>query len=500
MMILPVQGLTDEENKALIANLSQLTDKRPNALLRSNFYNTKSILDKVGFSIPPSMANLNAVLGWPTKTIDGLSGRLNLRGFVIPGKEGFVEDLEDVFNENRMAVEWPQVQTSTFTHGCSFVAVTPGDIANGEPEVLVLTMPATESTGIWNVRKRGLDSAMWLPGPDDAINHTCVLFLPSHTLQMTRDDAGPWQVKRIPNALPRVPVTPVVYRAQLGRPFGMSRLSPAVIHLCRMAARSLLRVEVSAEFYSSPQRYAMGAKAEDFEDGNGDIVSAWETILGRTWLIDRDEDGNIPTVGQFPQMTMQPHVEMLRMITTMFSAEASLPVGSLGILHDNPASAEAMESAWADMVQLAELCQVELGVAAREIAQNIMMVKTKSSTLSKDMLKLKAKWGNASTPTLAAQTDAVTKQIASGMLQPDSIVALEQAGYDATDIARIRAEHEAARAEQAKQLATLGNTLNGVGDAPSNGTPAQGQPSPAQGTPAGVGRGVGTAGRPTPGR
>lgn len=500
MMILPIEGLTPAENAALIENLDQLTKRRPRAEKRSNFYNTKKILDKAGFSIPPSMANLDAVLGWPTKTVDGLSSRLGLKGFVVPGTKGFHTGLQESFAENRMDVEWPQIQTSTFIHGCSFVAVTPGDKEQGEPEALILTMAATEATGIWDVRKRSLKSAMWLPEADAAVNKVCILFMPENTVQMTRNNGfGPWQVKRIPNKLKRVPVTPVVYRGQLGRPFGMSRISRAVMYLCQMAARSLLRLETSAEFYSSPQRYAMGASAEDFQDEHGNAISAWDTILGKTWLIGRDEEGDIPTVGQFPQMTMQPHVEMLRMVTTMFAGESSLPVGSLGILHDNPASAAAIDAAWADMVSLAELCQVELGVALREIAQNVEMTKSGASEVPKELLLLRAKWMNASTPTLAAQTDAVTKQIIAGMLQPDSEVALEQAGYDVADIERIQNEHAAAKAEQAKQMAALGDTLNGAPNAAGNPGAAPGKPVAGNPAQPGVGSGVAQTGSKAPG-
>lgn len=499
VMLLPIKGLSPEENRALIDNLALLTEKRPRALLRSNFYNTKNILDKVGFSIPPSMRDLDAVLGWPTKAVDSLSGRLKLDGFVVPGKSGINEDLDAIFSANRMMTEWPQTQGSTLTHGVSFVAVTPGDVAAGEPKTLITTMPATEATGIWDVRTRRLSSAMWLPDADNMLNKLCILFMREYTVQMTREDSGPWQIRRIPNKLPRVPVTPVVHRAQLGRPFGMSRISRPVIYLCQMAARTLLRTEVGAEFFNAPQRYAMGASGDDFKDASGNTVSSWETILGRIWLIDRDEDGNIPEVGQFPQQTMQPNVDMMRMITTLFSGETSLPVSSLGIIHDNPTSAAAIDAAWADMVELAELCQVELGVPAVEIAQNAFMTENGLEAVPEELLKLRAKWRNAATPTIGAMTDAVVKQISAGMLQPDSEVALEQAGYDRTDIVRIRKEHEAAEQRKQRSLRELGRTLDGVTDA--SGDEGAGPPQPGDQQQAGgaVGAGVAPA-RPAPPR
>lgn len=494
MMILPMAELLPDENEALLKLLSQLSEKRPRAVMRSNFYNTKKILDRVGFSIPPSMANLDAVLGWPTKAVDGLSGRLHLGGFVLPEQSGIHEDLEEMFLLNRMATEWPQAQTSTFVHGCSFIAVTPGDVEAGEPEVMIQAMPATEATGIWDVRLRRLTSALWLPDADAQLNKTCILFLPKKTVSMTRDNTGPWKIRRIPNGLPRVPVTPLVYRGQLGRPFGMSRLSRAVIYLCQMAARTLLRTEVGSEFYSSPQRYAMGATAEDFIDENGNTISAWDTVLGKTWLIGRDEEGNIPTVGQFPQATMMPHIEVMRLITTLFAGETSLPVGSLGIIHDNPASAAAIDAAWADMVSLAELCQVELGQAAVEVAQNVMMVRDKQAKLPKELIRLKPKWRNAATPTQAAMADATTKLVGVGILPPDSAVTLEGLGYDSTDITRIQADHEKAKTAGERYIAALSTTLNGgIDGPPGNSGIASNKPPAIGGPPKRVAPGVAPA-------
>lgn len=499
MMILPIAELTKDENKALIDCLGRLGERRPRALIRDNFYNTKKILDKVGFSIPPSMVNLEAVVGWPQRAVDGLAGRLKLHGFALPNQKGMHPEVEMIFNRNRMAVEWPQTQISTLKHGCSFVAVTPGDQEAGEPKTMIQTMPATECSGVWDVRKRQLSSAVWLPDADQMLNKTCILFLPDHTVQMTRGASGPWVIKRIPNKLPRVPVTPVVYRQQLGRPFGMSRISRAVIYLCQMAARTLLRTEVGAEFYNAPQRYAMGASAEDFQDEQGNPVSTWETVLGRVWLIPRDEEGEIPTVGQFPQQTMQPNVDMMRMITTLFAGETSLPVSSLGIIHDNPASAAAIDAAWADMTELAEQVQDEFGVAATEIAQNALMVETEKDDISDDLAKLKPKWRNASTPTLGAMTDAVTKQIQAGMLQPDSEVALEQAGYDEVDIRRIKAEHEAAKADD--PLRGVNSLLNpGVSGASRDLATQAAEPPANELAGAAVGGSVPPAGRGRPGQ
>lgn len=467
------KDLRPEESAAIQENLALLALKQPRAAMRSNFYNGKERLHTVGFSIPPLMRDLDAVLGWPAKTCNVLSSRVKFGGFVLPGQASTDSELDAIWAANQMAIKWPQTQVSTFMHGCSFVAVTPGRADRGEPPILVSSMPATEATGVWDVRRQGLTSALWIPQQDPMYPSSFVLFLESHTLQGSRGQSGPWVLDRIPNPLPRVPVTMINHRPQLDRPYGMSRITRPVIYLTQSAVRTLLRTEVSAEFYNAPQRYAMGAKEEDFQDAAGNPISPWQTILGKVWMIGRDEEtGDIPTVGQFPQATMQPNVDHMRMITTLFAGETALPVSTLGIIHDNPASAEAIDAAWADLVGEAELCWPEFGARLGEVGQNILMLAHGLTKLPDSLRGLGAKWRNAATPTLWAQTQATLAQIEKGVLRPDSEVALEQMGYDTVDISRIRAEHAAAR--NTGPIADLNSLLNQQSDAAGNSAvPAQ---------------------------
>src|SRR3546814_7117471 len=63
--------------------------------------------------------------------------------------------------------------------------------------------------------------------------------------------------------------------------------------------RTMRRTEVGAEFFNAPQRYALGADEDAFTDANGNPVPAWTIMLGRLLALSRDEDGELPQVGQF---------------------------------------------------------------------------------------------------------------------------------------------------------------------------------------------------------
>lgn len=78
-----------------------------------------------------------------------------------------------------------------------------------------------------------------------------------------------------------------------------------------------------------------------------------------------DEMGREIKIGQFPQVSMQPHSDQMRMWAEMFAAETQLPVGALGIVQDNPSSAEAIFASKEDLIIEAERTATAFGAAWR---------------------------------------------------------------------------------------------------------------------------------------
>jgi hypothetical protein len=240
-----------------------------------------------------------------------------------------------------------------------------------------------------------------------------------------------------------------------------------------MAVRTMLRQEVSAEFYSSPQRYMLGADPSMFRDAQGNPIPTWEAMLGGLLVAPDNTDEEVPegadrrvTVGQFPQMTMQPHTDQLRSIAMMFTGESSIPINYLGIIHDNPSSAEAIYANEADLVSVAEDEQVSLSPARESLARNVLIALNDGlpESMARDLRGLKSKWRDASTPTRQAQTQDVVMQIQAGVLPPTSAVALERLGYSDRDIGRIQSDGR--RNAVSQLVAGIGERLNAASGDP----------------------------------
>lgn len=439
MSLLSIPGLSHSDQNVLTELVNQLEAKRSRNRVRAQYYDAKYVLRDMGISIPPQMRRTEMVLGWPAKAVDVLARRCNLDGFVIPG--GSAEDLgiPAMWRENRMDLEAPQAHTSAFIHSVAFVATTLGDVQSGEPAVLITARDAMSGTGLWDPRRRRLRAALSIVEylPNSSEPSYFVMYLPDRVLTFTRSASGKWSIDTRRHGLGRVPVEPLVYQPRLGRPFGQSRISRAVMSITDSALRTALRSEVSAEFYSSPQRYLLGADPSAFEDKDGNLKSGWEAIMGRMLTVSRDENDDIPTVGQFQQATMQPHTDQLRSWASLFAGETSLPLSSLGVVQDNPSSAEAIYAAKEELVVEAEYADDSFGAGWTKAVITGIQLRDGLSEVPDELLKLRAKWRDPATPSRAAAADAVTKQVQAGILPPDSEVTYEQLGYDETTIARL---------------------------------------------------------------
>ena len=158
----------------------------------------------------------------------------------------------------------------------------------------------------------------------------------------------------IKNPAPYALLVPIIYRPDAVRPFGHSRITRACMNLTQTALRTLKRSEVSAEFYSFPQKYVLGM-SEDAEFNNR--LAAMSSFL----RIDKDSDNDKPTVGQFSQQSMSPYIEQLKSIASLFAAETGLTLDDLGFTTNNPMSAEAIKASHENLRLTARKAQRTFG-------------------------------------------------------------------------------------------------------------------------------------------
>ncbi|KXU02053.1 Phage portal protein / Phage capsid and scaffold [Streptococcus constellatus] len=270
----------------------------------------------------------SSVLGWTAHGVDALADRIVFREFA---NDDF--NATEIFNANNPDIFFDTAIQSALIASCSFVYVMPG--VNGElPKMQVVE--ASRATGI-------LDPTTFLLTEGYAVLEQDEYGVPTLEAYFTPD--ATWYYPKygeeysISNPSGQPLLVPIIHRPDAVRPFGRSRITRAGMYQQKAAKRTLERAEVTAEFYSFPQKYVVGTSQD------ADPIEKWKATVSSLLEFSKDADGDSPTVGQFSTASMSPFIEQLRMYASLFAGGSGLTLDDLGFPSDNPSSVEAIKAA-----------------------------------------------------------------------------------------------------------------------------------------------------------
>lgn len=433
-----IVGVSDAELDTIRSLVAVWADKYRRNVLRSAYYDGKMPFRPTGNIPAEAYARLRAVLDWPEKAVSALAERSVFEGFVTPGDVRDPFDLDATLDDNRFDLELPQAITSAYKHSCSFFTMARGDVQSGEPSVILMARSAEWSSALWDRRRRAVRAALAISDIDKQGRPTAMdVYLPDVVLSMTRRPSGSWVAARRPNPLKQPLVEPLPFDPQLDRPLGRSRISRAVMDITDRALRTIIRTEISSDFYAAPRMAALGVSEDAFTRGK------WAAAIDRWFALTRDEDGNIPTVQQFPQMTMQPLLDQYRMYATQFSGATGVPVSNLGIVTDNPPSAEALYADDRRLVSTARKQNRLMTGVLRRVAQKTVLLRD-GGDLTDELRQIDAAWAKPEFTSPGAAADALVKLSPVFPWLGESEVALEMAGFSSSEITRLLADKQRA--------------------------------------------------------
>lgn len=321
----------------------KLALKRPRVLTRYQYYDMKNTVKDYGSMIPENMKWMKHSLGWCAKAVDSLADRLCFRGF---REDNF--NLWSIYQLNNPDIIFDNAMLSALISSCCFIHISVGN--DGSPRMNVID--GGNGTGIMDEITGMLQEGYAVLQRDDKDKPILEAhFLPGAT---TYYPAGK-KSYTVKNAAPYPLLVPIVYRPDAARPFGHSQISRACMDIMQSALRTLKRSEVSAEFYSFPQKYVVGL------DPEGDGLDKWKATMSSFLSFTKDQDGDSPKLGQFQQQSMSPYTEQLRTFAALFAGETGLTLDDLGFVTDNPSSAEAIKASHENLRLAAKKAQRTFG-------------------------------------------------------------------------------------------------------------------------------------------
>lgn len=322
----------------------KLTLKRRRVLTRYTYYEMKNEVRDFNLLIPPEFKYFRETLGWCGKAVDSLADRLVFRTF---RNDNF--DLNTIYRMNNPDILFPSAMLSALIAACSFLYIDRG--ADGFPRIQVID--GGNATGILDETTGLLIEGYAVLQRDDNDNPVREVYLRAGETWYYDKGQRP---RMEPNPAPAPLLVPILYRPDAKRPFGHSRITRACMQIMQGALRTLKRSEVSAEFYSFPQKYVLGLS------NDAEQMDKWKATISSMLDLRMDpETGEKPSVGQFQQQSMSPYTEQLRTFAALFAGETGLTLDDLGFVTDNPSSAEAIKASHENLRLAARRAQSTFG-------------------------------------------------------------------------------------------------------------------------------------------
>ena len=399
---------------------NKLTVKQSRVRLRYGFYDMKNHVDDIKGIIPDRLKWISASLGWCAKGVDTLANRIVFDGFE---HDDFV--LGDIFRNNNPDILCDDAVLSALIGSCSFIYI--GRDASGYPTMQVID--GSNATGeidrVTNMLTEGY-AVLQRDEHDKPVLEA--YFRPYRTDYYVngRLEQGMTMEHNAPYAL----LVPVIYRPDAKRPFGHSRISRCCMDTVKAAIRTMRRSEVSAEFYSFPQRYVLG-----LENG-AEVKDKVQAVMSALLDLGKDSDGGHPTVGQFEQQSMAPFTEQLRTLASVFAGETDLTLEDLGFSTGNPPSYDAIRAAHENLRLTARKAQRTFGTGFLNAGYLAACVRDRQTYRRSAFREVKPAWLPIFEPdanSLAAIGDAILKvnQASEGFLGARNIKQLTGLRSDA---------------------------------------------------------------------
>lgn len=356
----------------------KLTSKRSRVLLRYNYYEQKAIASDLGISTPKGLEWLNSINGWCSKAVDSLADRLQFDKF-----DNDYFDFETMFNQNNPDIFFDDSILSALISSCCFVLITKGEKNDLGQRIRFQVIDGGNATGIIDDFTKLLTEGYAVLKRDDNGTVTRYAYC---TAGKTEIYEGGKLIATETFKSNYCALVPIIYKPDSKREFGHSRISRACMDYARQAMRTVKRMEISAEFYSFPQKYITGL-AQDAED-----LDKWKSAMSAMLAFTKDDEGDSPTVGQFQTGSMAPHVEQIKSIASMFAGETGLTLDDLGFVTSNPSSAEAIKAGHESLRLIATKAQRCFGVGFKNVGYIGACIRDNTAYLREEVFNTKVIW------------------------------------------------------------------------------------------------------------
>ena len=342
-----------------------------NAEKRSYYDGSATVCD-LGINVVPDSVEVSVSCDWARKAVTSVTERSKFIGFIDANGERN-EMLDAIMLDSRLKSRFTRSLNGELVHGC--MCATVGRSGNA---AAVRFHSAESSAMIYDVGNDRLASGFVIAdrkrmpwSMNKAVPTQVNMHLPGRVVEFKRDAQTRWTARDYRTPLDVPMMIAFAYNADDDQPLGHSRVSKYVRDISDEFMRVFEYMSVSGALNAAPQKFLLGLTEENFKafakDKRGHYIGSWV-------LTTLDEEGNKPDIGQLPQHSPQPYIDTLRLLATLLSGATGVPINSLGIIQDNPSSAQAITAAREDICVITDNMNDANGESLRDVALMAMAV------------------------------------------------------------------------------------------------------------------------------
>ncbi len=446
-----ITGLPEREQGMLENLLNVYQNNSIKNETKERYYDGKVSLGEVnlGIALPQGLAGLEIGCAWGAKSVDVLAGRSMFDGYVGENGEE-VDEMADIVRDNDLIAEYPKACRDELKIGCSFATLS----ADDDIKCRIRFHSTKSAAAVWSGEKGRIAYGMAIidtaPADDNLTWIPSMIRLDTdEATWILRREGQIWTAEEHRHKMGRPLMEPLIWNPTSSKPFGQSRIKEPIRRLIQGYVRTIANATIGLEFSTAPQKYLLGITDDQYD---AVVNSKFKQYVGNIIAsTNNPETGEKPTFGQLQQGNISPHVEMLRILATQFSAATGLTVTDTGVVNDaNPTSSDAILAQSQTLVSMAEQLNARNGDSLRNIALMALAIANDTTIdgLTDTQKNIVAHFKNPAMPSVAVTADAAIKIASARPEFAGTDTFLEMIGFSQADIRRVKAQEARQRGLQ----------------------------------------------------
>lgn len=446
-----ITGLPEREQGMLENLLAVYQNNSIKNETKERYYDGKVSLGEVnlGIALPQGLAGLEIGCAWGAKSVDVLAGRSMFDGYVGENGEE-VDEMADIVRDNDLIAEYPKACRDELKIGCSFATLS----ADDDIKCRIRFHSTKSAAAVWSGEKGRIAYGMAIidtaPADDNLTWIPSMIRLDTdEATWILRREGQIWTAEEHRHRMGRPLMEPLIWNPTSSKPFGQSRIKEPIRRLIQGYVRTIANATIGLEFSTAPQKYLLGITDDQYD---AVVNSKFKQYVGNIIAsTNNPETGEKPTFGQLQQGNISPHVEMLRILATQFSAATGLTVTDTGVVNDaNPTSSDAILAQSQTLVSMAEQLNARNGDSLRNIALMALAIANDTTIdgLTDTQKNIVAHFKNPAMPSVAVTADAAIKIASARPEFAGTDTFLEMIGFSQADIRRVKAQEARQRGLQ----------------------------------------------------